>query len=204
MKYGCPNCNGHVEIEEYNDSSIGCPHCGMQVIFTPMHVPTPPPLVPVPQLAAPNAAELAAGQPVEEVTSAMRHLEQYCTQGEIVAGIALQNRIMTAGMTPDLIACTGRRIILLVRGVFGCKMMDALWIDVCDVRIEEGIIGASIRVSLVNGTAYIIEKLHKPAARAFYRLCQAREEEMRVARNAHLLQRAAAGAARINVNVDRR
>lgn len=206
MKLECPECRGRVEIDgAYDFQTVAqCPHCSRGVVFAGMGECAVAAAGEPPVMARESRSivELAAGQDIGEVTAALAELKEYCTPGEEVVAVALQSRLMAGLSKPDVVAVTDRRLIVLARSMFGCRMMDALWIDVADVQIKESITGASIHASLVNGRAFVIEKLNKVAARSLYRVCQGREEEMRVRRHAHQLHHAAAGAAKINVNLN--
>lgn len=206
MTYSCPECNGHVEFDgDYSGESFGCPHCQREVRF----VAIPPPVIPCAESAVellrPGLAELAGSdQPPQVVAACLTQLQNYLTRQEEVLAVAIQSRVMAVTVKPDIVAATNRRMIVLRRGLFSCQMMDALWIDVADVRVEETLTGGCVTIQRTNGSQIVIDKLNKEAARKLYRFCQEKEELMRVARHALNLQTAAAGAARINVNVDAR
>lgn len=207
MKYSCANCSGHAEIEHYDNTALTCPHCQTAAIFRPLDESlaiavvqdeAPPP----PVLGTVSLIEMSGrDQSPETVASAINQLATYCTGQEIVLRVVVQSRIMSISVKPDIIAATNRRIIILHRGIFSRQMWDSLWIDIADVRIEEKLTGATISVSMVNGNGATLDHLPKESAREFYRFCQSREEEMRVVRYAQRIHTAAAGAAKVNVNI---
>ena len=45
MKYSCPACGGHVEMERYNGEALCCPHCTDVVCFEPIRTPAAPPII---------------------------------------------------------------------------------------------------------------------------------------------------------------
>jgi hypothetical protein len=203
MKYCCPQCNGHVELDgEYAGQGIICPHCQATVQFQELSMdivtgaqPTILQGVPLNEVAGPD-------QDVAGVAAVMDQLRGYCTSDESVLRVVVQSKLMSVSIKPDLIAATTRRIIILRRGVFSCQMWDALWVDVHDVEIAESITGATLSVTKTNSYGARLDKLPKAAARDFYRFCQSKEELMRAVRYAQRIQTAAAGAARVNVNIN--
>lgn len=205
MKYSCSDCLGHIEMDDlYDGQTVVCPHCSANVQLQPVlesdgDLVTAPPMIPGSTLA-----DIAGpGQPLDAVASVLPQLRGYCTEGEEVMRVVVQSKLMAATLKPDLIAATNRRLIILRRGFFSCKMWDGLWIDVSDVKVEESITGATVTVRLVNGTWSSLDRLPKEAARSLYRHCQSMEEQMRVARYAQNLQAVSMGAAKVNVNIGR-
>jgi DNA-directed RNA polymerase subunit RPC12/RpoP len=202
MKYACSQCDGHVELEgDYSGQEMVCPHCQATVQFRELTLDVvtgaqPPILggVSLNQVAGPDQDTAVVAQVVEQ-------LRGYCTPDESVLRVVVQSKLMAVSIKPDLIAATTRRIIILRRGLFSCQMWDALWVDVYDVEIAESITGATLSVTKTSSYGARLDKLPKLAAREFYRFCQSREEVMRAVRYAQQIQTAAAGAARVNVNI---
>lgn len=54
MKYSCPSCAGHVEIDSYTNQALTCPHCQQAVQFVPMQ--GQPPVIPRPPAQPVQAA----------------------------------------------------------------------------------------------------------------------------------------------------
>ncbi|MGN6556065.1 MAG: PH domain-containing protein [Verrucomicrobiota bacterium] len=208
MKYSCPTCLGHVELDgHYSGEIYSCPHCQSEVQFQAITCPPPIPLegtLPPPVISSLTLVEIAGpDQQLDQVGEALTQLTGYCTAEERIMKLVVQSRLMSVSIKPDIIAATNRRLIILKRGMFSCKMWDALWIDVANVQIQEQLTGALISVQLVSGEASYMDKLPKTAARDLYRFCQSHEEMMRAARHAHRLHAASAAAMRVNVNVER-
>ena len=206
MKYECPDCQGHAEIEgDYHGEALPCPHCSATVQFFPVETSAPPLLVATSNPPVGGSAPIVSTgeQDAAETAAVLEQVRRYCTPDESILRLVVQSKLMSASLKPDVIAVTSRRLIILYRGLMSCRMCDALWIDVADVTSEERMLGAVVSVRVVNGQIARLEKLPKEAARELYRLCQTREETMRAARYAQQVHVAAASAARINVNVNR-
>jgi len=206
MKYSCPQCQGHVVLYgPYAGESLDCPHCQARVSLQPlaseldMVTGAEPPVLDV----VPLHEMAGADQDVGAVAQAVATLKDYCTPDESVLRVVVQSKLMAVTVNPDFIAATTRRVIILSRSFFSRQMWDAPWVDVHDVEIVESITGAAISVTKTNGTGARLDKLPKTAGRIFYRFCQSREERMRAVRYAQQIHTAAAGAARVNVNIER-
>lgn len=204
MKYACPQCLGHMVLDEpYDNQPIACPHCQASVILQSFEVATvaaPPVSTAVESIALPEIAGPA--QSLEAVASVLNTLRSYCTTAESIFRVVVQSKLLSVSLKPDCVAATSRRLIILHRGLISVKMWDALWIDVADVRIEESLTGATLIIVTTSGAGASLDRLPKPAAREFYRFCQSREEEMRVARYAARVHLAQAAASKVNVNVE--
>ena len=82
-------------------------------------------------------------------------------------------------------------------------MVDVPWMDVRDIRVQEGIVGASLSVQGHNGHIEVIDHLPKKQARCVYRVGQQREEEMREYRRQRKMEedRNAAGGVVVNAAI---
>jgi hypothetical protein len=188
---------------EYANQEMACPHCADVVRFQELSLDIVTGAAPPVMGAVPFAELSGPDQDPSTVNAVIAQLQRYCNPEESILKLAIQSRLMSVSIMPDAIAATTRRIIILSRGVFSTQMWDALWVDIYDVQISESITGATISVTRTNGAGAMLGKLPKTSARNFYRFCQSKEELMRSVRFAQRIQTAAAGAARVNVNIER-
>jgi uncharacterized protein YaiL (DUF2058 family) len=93
---------------------------------------------------------------------------------EAIEGIAVQLSI--AGLRPDAVVLTNKRFILYHPGLLGVSFEDYLWRELADVRLGEGILGATLSFA-AQGKKQQVDKLDKAEARAVYRIAQQREQE---------------------------
>jgi hypothetical protein len=200
MKYSCLECGGHIEVDEaLSDGSVACPHCqaSSQFVLVSPDGGSPPPI-----LGELSVAEVVGADQCEQaVLAAVDQVRGFCTAQEKVLRAIVQSRVLSLSIKPDVVAATNRRLIVLRRGVFSCRMWDALWVDVLDVKIEERLTGAVLSIRLTNGQFTQVEHLPKESARKFYQYCQQSEEAMRMVRFGYQIAATSAGAARVNVNV---
>lgn len=96
------------------------------------------------------------------------------TADEAIETIAVQLGI--AGIRPDAVVLTNKRFILYHPGLLGVSFEDYLWRDLADVRISEGLLGATLSFT-ARGKKQQVDKLDKGEARAVYRIAQMREQE---------------------------
>lgn len=127
---------------------------------------------------------------IDAVTKSAR---QILTRDETITAIAVQQKL--AGFKPDAIVLTNRRCIAYRPGLLKVSFEDALWRDVENVHLDEGILSAKILVRLVNKRQVTIERLSKEHARRIYALAQEKEQEAAEIRRQRTLEeeRARAG-----------
>ena len=85
-------------------------------------------------------------------------------------------QLSIAGLRPDAVVLTNKRFILYHPGLIGAKFEDALWRDLVDVKLSEGLIGATLSFATAS-KRWTIDKLPKTEARHGYALAQEREQE---------------------------
>ena len=199
----CPHCNARMKFPLSKTGKSGkCPKCWQPITLkNELIVATvvdPPPAPQELAATSPSPVEpdadareivparhedsrlskfISDGQPTTIVGKLLGRVEEVCTSTENVEYLAVQH--LPNVMSPDALALTNRRIIILRQKALGrMKMIDRLWRDVRDVSISEGVVGASITVEGLDGLSEKIDHLPKPQARAVYRVAQEREEAM--------------------------
>lgn len=118
------------------------------------------------------------------------------TADEVVERIAVQLAI--AGPRPDAVVLTNKRFILYHPGLLGVKFEDYLWRDLSDVRLSEGLLGATLSFK-ARGQQMQVDKLSKDEARPVYVLAQQREQEAAEIRRQRQMQEDSAKAGHIMV-----
>ncbi len=142
------------------------------------------------------------GQPPKVIAKLLGRIDQVCTDDESPEYAAVQH--LPGVMSPDAIVLTNRRVIIFRSKAFGrMNMIDVQWMDVHDIHIKEGIVGAGISVRGNNGHTEVIDHLPKKQARCVYRVGQQREEEMREFRRTRKMEedRNAAGGVTVNAAI---
>lgn len=105
-------------------------------------------------------------------------VQEYCTSNEEVQYIAVQKKTLGINFSPDCIALTNKRIILIRPKSFGLSLdfKDFSWMNVADVHMKEGIFAATITIKTTSGQTDCMEDIPKAQARRLYRFAQEMEE----------------------------
>lgn len=122
---------------------------------------------------------------------------EYCTSNEEIKYIAVQKKTLNINLSPDCIALTNKRIILIRPKTMGLSLdfKDYSWMSVADVHMKESFFGATMTVKTVDGRIDSMENIPKSQARKLYRFAQEMEEGKKEERRQRDLEdkRAAAG-----------
>ena len=105
-------------------------------------------------------------------------VQEYCTSNEEIQYIAVQKKTIGINFSPDCIALTNKRIILIRPKSFGLSLdfKDFSWMNVADVHMKEGVFAATITIKTVKGETDSMEDIPKAQARRLYRFAQEMEE----------------------------
>ena len=105
-------------------------------------------------------------------------VQEYCTSNEEVQYIAVQKKTLGINFSPDCIALTNKRIILIRPKSFGLSLdfKDFSWMNVADVHMKEGVFAATITIKTTSGQSDSMEDIPKAQARRLYRFAQEMEE----------------------------
>lgn len=105
-------------------------------------------------------------------------VQEYCTSNEEVQYIAVQKKTLGVNFSPDCIALTNKRIILIRPKSFGLSLdfKDFSWMNVADVHMKEGVFAAKITIKTTSGQTDSMEDIPKAQARRLYRFAQEMEE----------------------------
>lgn len=105
-------------------------------------------------------------------------VQDYCTSSEEIQYIAVQKKTLGFNFSPDCIALTNKRIILIRPSSFGLTLnfKDFSWMNIEDVHMEEGVFAAIITIKTVKGETDCMENIPKAQARRLYRFAQEMEE----------------------------
>ena len=105
-------------------------------------------------------------------------VQEYCTSNEEVKYIAVQKKTLGVNFSPDCIALTNKRIILIRPKSFGLSLdfKDFSWMNVADVHMKEGVFAATITIKTTSGQSDSMEDIPKAQARRLYRFAQEMEE----------------------------
>jgi len=124
-------------------------------------------------------------------------VQEYCTSNEEVQYIAVQKKTLGVNFSPDCIAVTNKRIILIRPKSFGLSLdfKDFSWMNVADVHMKEGVFAATITIKTTTGQTDSMEDIPKAQARRLYRFAQEMEETKKEERRQRDLEdkRAVAG-----------
>ena len=99
-------------------------------------------------------------------------------------------------LAPDCAVLTTRRFIIYRAKLLGrADFDDYIWRDLFDVRLKEGMLGATLTMRTTRATTISIDYLPKLQARKLYRFAQEMEEKAMEERRVRQLEehRAAAG-----------
>jgi len=145
---------------------------------------------------------ISDGQSEKVVAKLLSRIDEVCTVDENPEYIAVQH--LPGVLSPDAIALTNRRVIIFRAKALGrMEMVDVAWLNVANIHIKEGIVGATLSVAGINGHVETIDHLPKKQARCVYRVGQQREEEMREHRRDRRMEedRNAAGGVVVNAAI---
>ena len=124
-------------------------------------------------------------------------VQEFCTSTEEIQYIAVQKKTLGVNFSPDCIALTNKRIIVIRPKSFGFTMdfKDYSWLSVADVHMKEGVFSATITIKTTSGATDSMEDIPKAQARKLYRFAQEMEEMKREERRQRDLEekRAMAG-----------
>lgn len=91
--------------------------------------------------------------------------------------MAVQQRPV-ANFLPDAVVLTSKRFMIYRTKMLGrYDFEDNVWRELKDVRIKEGVLGATISVETAGGSKLSVDYLPKQRAREVYRRAQALEEQ---------------------------
>ncbi len=124
-------------------------------------------------------------------------VQEYCTSNEEVKYIAVQKKTIGVNFSPDCIALTNKRVILIRPKSFGLSLdfNDFSWMNIADVHMKEGVFSATITIKTISGQTDSMEDIPKAQARRLYRFAQEMEETKKEERRQRDLEdkRASAG-----------
>jgi hypothetical protein len=115
--------------------------------------------------------------------------------GEEIRYIAVQKKPLN--YAPQTVALTNKRLIVYRLKLIGADFQDHIWRDLQDVRLKEGVFGATLTIQIVGSPApLVVDYLPKAQARRLYSIAQEMEEEARDQRRIRDLEerRASSGA----------
>ena len=141
---------------------------------------------------------------------ALEYLNSVLTANETLEAWAIQLRPFALKHRRLLVAATSGRFLALRRGVFGgFTLNDIRWQDLNEVRIEVGILGATLtltafeRPDLASASAqtgtFVYDGLRKDQAQALYRIAQGHDQAWREKRRIRDLEEMRARAGGIQV-----
>lgn len=141
---------------------------------------------------ATNPTGTASSPDINKIRS---RVSEILTSEERIEYVAVQKRLVV-NRTPDAVVLTNRRFIIYRPKLFGrVEFEDYVWRDLSDARLDEGVVGATLKFVATNGRRPTVGYLTKTEARRLYAFAQEREEKVREERRMRELEekRAAAG-----------
>jgi hypothetical protein len=131
--------------------------------------------------------------------AALAQLQGLLVPGETLQTYAVQSRLFALTRRRLVVGATSGRLIALFRGLIGgFKVTDLRWQDLKDVRLDVGIFGADITVTVLDQSdlasgergsgALLLHGLRKDQAQGVYRVCQAQEQAWREKRRVRDLE----------------
>lgn len=109
------------------------------------------------------------------IQTIVKDVAQILTRDEAIGCVVVQTKL--AGLKPDAILLTNRRFIAYRPGLLKVAFQDALWRDLQNVHLDEGILTAKLTYRLADKRTIVIDRLPKDHARRAYALSQEREQE---------------------------
>jgi hypothetical protein len=218
----CPKCGAAVQIPTLDiPDAIPVPPPMLRSLEPPAVVQplAPPPVVVQPATTVQTAAAVtahaaaAAGRSAaasmgnalsrflnEEqdpaiVAQVHTRVQQILTSGEEIQYIAVQKKPVM-NLAPDCAVLTNRRFIIYRPKLLGrVTFDDYIWRDLRDVKLEEGLVGATLCFHTLGGQKVSLDYLPKAQARLLYRTAQEMEERCIEERRVRSMEemRAAAG-----------
>lgn len=215
--FACPHCTVKLKVSDSKaGNTVNCPKC------------TRPLVIPSPEVPETIRKEKIVGQTVESISTKVESgvsriisnfineqqnpaqvieifskVSELLTKEERITYIAVQEKPVI-NVAPDAVVLTNRRFIVYHPKLLGrVDMEDFIWRDLVDVRLKEGIMGATILLQTVQGRTITLSYLPKPQARKIYATAQEMEERVREERRLREIEekRAAAGGVVIQQGV---
>jgi hypothetical protein len=121
---------------------------------------------------------LSDDQDPKVIEKVLPKVKEFCTASEEVQYIAVQKKTIGVNFSPDCIALTNKRVILIRPKSFGFTLdfKDFSWMNVSDVHMKEGVFSATITIKTIGGQTESMEDIPKAQARKLYRFAQEMEE----------------------------
>jgi hypothetical protein len=124
-------------------------------------------------------------------------VQEFCTSTEEIKYIAVQKKTIGINFSPDCIAFTSKRVIIIRPKSFGFSLdfKDYSWMNIADIHMKEGMLSATVTVKTLSGEEDSMDDIPKAQARKLYRFGQEMEETKKEERRQRDLEdkRAAAG-----------
>ncbi len=145
------------------------------------------------------ATESLGADEDSRVRAALAQLQGLLVPGETLQTYAVQSRLFAMTKRRVIVGATSGRLIALFRGLIGgFRVTDLRWQDLKDVRLDVGIFGADLTVTVLDQAdlataeratgALVLHGLRKDQAQAVYRVCQAQEQAWREKRRVRDLE----------------
>jgi hypothetical protein len=219
IDFACPKCGQKLSVDEAGvGMTFPCPTCNQSIIvpsseiLPPMTLPVVAPIAPQPPQYTGAPIERLADSVENQFSEVVRKLandqqdpalvqkiyskvKDILTKNEEIVYIAIQNTPIV-NIAPDAFVLTNRRFVLYQPKVLGrLDFEDFIWRDLTDVKLKEGIFGATITMQTVKGRVLKLEYIPKPQARKLYARAQEMEERVLEERRIREMdeKRAAAG-----------
>lgn len=143
---------------------------------------------------------LSDDQDPAAVEQILEKVSDLLTTDEKVEYICVQKNLVV-NPRPDAMVLTNRRFIVFRPKIMGrVSFVDQSWRDLKDVHLEEGVVGATIKLATTSGSKIEIGFLPKNQARKVYALAQEQEERVREERRRRELEEMRASAGGITMN----
>jgi hypothetical protein len=144
-------------------------------------------------------AQTHGGDEDARVQAALAQLQGLLVPGETLQTYAVQSRLFALTRRRVVVGATTGRLITLFRGLIGgFKVTDLRWQDLKDVRLDVGVFGADLTVTVLDQSdlatgeraagTLLLHGLRKDQAQAVYRVCQAQEQAWREKRRVRDLE----------------
>ncbi len=147
----------------------------MEVVL-PFQPPTE--ILPEDQLDSTLKKFLTESQNPATVQHLYNRVSEILTSQEIILYIAIQNKPVL-NVSPDCIVLTNRRFIIYSPKLLGgVDFTDYTWRHLYDAQLDEGMVGATIRMKTIDKQIFAIGYLPKKQARRIYVIAQEMEEQV--------------------------
>jgi len=181
----CTHCGITMRVADSNAGKTGkCKGCGQKVT-----VPTPgsePAVATADEVVddVPTATAAIEDRPPEQVKqqrnnedAIRQRVDEILMDGEDLLCMVMQQRPV-ANFLPDCVVLTTKRFMVFRTKILGrYDFEDYVWRELKDIRLKEGILGATITVETARGDTLTLDYLPKKQAREVYRRAQALEEQ---------------------------